>query len=104
MKNIFNATGAAILAAALAAPAAAVVTVEPGVYVFQAADLSTQTFTVTIDAGGKTAITSMNIGVKDPCRVSGTEPPYTLETTWGTGGDYVIKNPNGRIFFTTFGN
>lgn len=96
MKHLISASGAAILAAALAAPAAAVVTVEPGVYVFMAADGSSQTYTVTIDGGGNTAVTGLGVGFIEPCTVTGTETPYTLETTWGTSGDYVIA-PNGTV-------
>ena len=103
MKYVLSACGAAIVAVALATSATAAVTVEPGVYVFQAADGSTQTFTVTIDGSGFTAVTSLGVGFIAPCKVSGTEPPYTFESGWGFGGDYVIAN-NGKVKFTAAGN
>lgn len=102
MKHIVSASGAAIIAAALATPAAAV-TVEDGTYVFQAADSSTQTITVSTDNNGFTAVTSLGIGFNEPCKVSGTEAPYSLITGWGFGGDYVIK-PDGKVTFSATGN
>ena len=102
MKHIISAGGAAIIAAAFATSAAAV-TVEDGVYVFQAADSSQQTITVTTDSNGKTAVTSLGIGFNEPCTVVGTETPYSLNTAWGFGGDYVIK-PNGEVTFSATGN
>jgi hypothetical protein len=103
MKHIISASGAAIIAAALATPAAAAVTVENGTYVFQAADLSQQTFTVSTDGNGLTAVTSLSVGFNEPCKVSGTEAPYSLSTGWGFGGDYVIKS-NGKVTFSAAGN
>ncbi len=102
MKHIISASGAAIIAAALATPAAAL-TVEDGTYVFEAADTSQQTFTVSTDSNGFTAVTSLGIGFIEPCNVSGTEPPYTLNTGWGFGGDYVIK-PSGKVTFSATDN
>ena len=103
MKHIVSASSAAIIAAALATPAAAAVTVENGTYVFQAADTSQQTFTVTTDSSGFTAVTGLGIGFIDPCTVSPTEPPYTISSGWGFGGDYVIK-PSGKVTFSAAGN
>jgi hypothetical protein len=104
MKYVLNACGAAIVfAAALATPSIAAITVEPGVYVFQAADTSTQTITVTVDGNGKTAVTSLGLGFIEPCRVSGTEAPYTLQSSWGLGGDYVIS-PTGKVKFSALYN
>ncbi len=103
MKKLAIAGGLAILAAVLATPAAATVTVEPGVYVFTAADGSTQTFTVTIDGNGDTAVTGLSVGFNEFCRVSGTEPPYSLVTGWGFGGDYVIGT-TGKVTISATGN
>jgi len=102
MKLIINATGAAIIAAALATPAAAF-TVEPGTYVFEAADGSQQKYTVAIDTNGDTAVTALSIGFTDPCKVTGTEPAFTLQSGWGFGGDYVIGT-NGKVTIVTTGS
>jgi hypothetical protein len=102
MKSILIASGAALFAAALATPAAAV-TVEPGVYIFEAPDTTTQTITVSIDGNGDTAVTSLNISFIAPCRITATETAYTLDSDWGFGGDYVIK-PDGKVTFSATGN
>jgi hypothetical protein len=103
MKKFAITGGLAILAASLATPAAATVTVEPGTYVFTAADSSTQTYTVTIDSNGNTAVTGLSVGFNEVCRVSGIEPPYSLITGWGFGGDYVIGK-TGKVTISATGN
>jgi hypothetical protein len=102
MKFVLNACCAAIIAAAFATPAAAV-DVALGTYVFEAADSSTQTYLVAIDPNGETAVTQLGIGFIEPCRVSGSETPYTLQTGWGLGGDYVIEQ-DGKVTFSARGN
>jgi len=102
MKLVLNACCAAIIAAAFATPAAAI-DVALGTYVFEAADSSTQTYLVAIDTNGDTAVTQLGIGFIEPCKVSASETPYTLQTGWGFGGDYVI-NQDGKVTFSATGN
>jgi hypothetical protein len=105
MKNLLIATGAAVMLAALATPAAAKVVVEPGVYVFTAADGSQQTYTVSIDSNNDTAITAFGVGFNEPCRgVPAGDPAYSLITGWGFGGDDVINPNNGKVTFSAKGN
>ena len=102
MKLVLNACCAAIIAAAFATPAAAI-DVALGTYVFEAADSSTQTYLVAIDTNGDTAVTQLGIGFIEPCKVSASETPYTLQTGWGIGGDYVIEQ-DGKVTFSVTGN
>lgn len=104
MKNILIATGAAVMLAALATPAAAMVNVEPGAYLFTAADGSQQTYTVTIDGMGVPAVTGFGVGFNEICKVSGTEVPTSLVTGWGFGGDYEIDTANGNVTIAATGN
>jgi len=79
MKSLFSACGGALLAAALATPAAAQ---EAGVYAGTSADGVGIQFTVGTDSGnGDLALTSAGIGFSAPCKNS----TYVLNTGWGFG-------------------
>jgi hypothetical protein len=95
MKHMITVGAAAIIAAALATPAAAI-DVLPGTYTFTAADGTQQMYTVSYDSNSALAVTGLSVNFIEPCNVTGTETPYTLETGWGFGGDYVIPT-NGKV-------
>jgi hypothetical protein len=79
MKSLFSACGGALLAAALATPAAAQVA---GVYTGTAADGSGITFTVSTDPNNNDlALTSAGIGFSAPCKNS----TYVFNNGWGFG-------------------
>jgi hypothetical protein len=84
-KNIINACGAAIIAAALATPAIAQV---EGTYVGTSADGNGLTFIVGTDPNtGDLAVTSASIFFTAPCKNS----TYVLNTGWGFGLNSDIK-------------
>jgi hypothetical protein len=86
MKSLFNVCGGAILAAALATPAAAQVA---GVYAGTSADGVGIQFTVSTDPNtGDLALTSAGIGFSAPCKNS----TYVLNTGWGFGLTADIAN------------
>lgn len=79
MKSMFNACGGALLAAALATPAAAQVA---GTYAGTSADGVGIQFVVSTDSSnGDLALTSASIGFSAPCKKS----TYVLNTGWGFG-------------------
>jgi hypothetical protein len=79
MKNMISICGAALIAAAIATPAAAQV---PGTYSGTTADGSGLSFVVGTDPNtGSLAVTSASIFFSAPCRGS----TYVLNTGWGFG-------------------
>jgi len=79
MKSLFTACGGALLAAALATPAAAQVA---GVYAGTSTDGVGIQFTVSTDSNnGDLALTSAGIGFSAPCKHS----TYVFNSGWGFG-------------------
>jgi hypothetical protein len=90
-KNIINACGAAIIAAALATPAIAQV---EGTYEGTSADGNGLTFVVGTDPNtGDLAVTSASVFFTAPCKNS----TYVLNTGWGFGPTSDIKNRRASI-------
>jgi hypothetical protein len=97
MKRIINATGAAIIAAAIATPAMAQVA---GTYAGTSADGNGLTFVVGTDPNtGDLAVTSASIFFSAPCKNS----TYVLNTGWGFGLNSDIAT-NGRVTISSNDN
>jgi hypothetical protein len=97
MKRIINATGAAIIAAAIATPVMAQVA---GTYSGTSVDGNGLTFVVGTDPNtGDLAVTSATIFFSAPCKGSS----YVLNTGWGFGLNSDIA-ANGKVTITSNGN
>jgi len=96
MRNLFTACGGAILAAALAMPAAAQVT---GTYAGTSADGVGLSFVVSTDsANGDPELTAAGIGFSAPCKNS----TVVLNTGWGIGlGSDIVKH---KVKFVSAGS
>ena len=91
MKSMIGVCGAAMMAAAIATPAAAQVA---GTYSGTSADGQSLTFVVATDPNtGELAVTSAGIYFSAPCRDS----TYILNTGWGFGLAADIKKGTVRI-------